>query len=85
MPSSASAHFFFLAEAYREAGRKADAEREKTEFEKAKVQQDHLGVPALHPSSASTEEVTEIGPGCRRAIPQGSGSIGAASVGVNLG
>jgi len=48
MPSNASAHFF-LAEAYRQAGRKADAEREKTEFEKAKVQQDPLGVPALHP------------------------------------
>ncbi len=52
MPSSASAHFF-LAEAYREAGRKADAEREKTEFEKAKVQQDRLGVPALHPFGIS--------------------------------
>jgi len=48
MPSSANAHFF-LAEAYRQAGRKADAEREKTEFEKTKVQQDRLGVPALHP------------------------------------
>ena len=48
MPSSASAHFF-LAEAYREAGRKTDAEKEKTEFEKAKVQQDSLAVPALHP------------------------------------
>ena len=48
MPSSASAHFY-LAEAYREAGRKADAEREKTEFEKTKVQQDRLGVPGLHP------------------------------------
>lgn len=52
MPSSASAHFF-LAEAYREAGRKADAEREKTEFEKMKVQQDRLGVPALHPFGIS--------------------------------
>lgn len=48
MPSSASAHFF-LAEAYRQAGRTADAEREKTEFEKWKVQQDRQGVPALHP------------------------------------
>jgi len=48
MPSSASAHFF-LAQAYREAGRKTDAEKEKTEFEKAKVQQDSLAVPALHP------------------------------------
>jgi predicted Zn-dependent protease len=48
MPSNASGHFF-LAEAYRQAGRKADAEKEQTEFEKAKVQQDRLGVPALHP------------------------------------
>jgi len=48
MPSSANAHFF-LAEAYRHAGRKADAEREKAEFEKTKLQQDPLGVPALHP------------------------------------
>ena len=48
MPASASAHLF-LAEAYRRAGREADAGREKAEFEKAKVQQDSLGVPALHP------------------------------------
>ena len=48
MPSSASAHFF-LAEAYREAGRKTDAEKEKAEFEKAKVQQDRFAVPPLHP------------------------------------
>ena len=47
-PSSATAHFV-LAEAYRQAGRKADAEREKAEFEKTKVEQDPLGVPALHP------------------------------------
>ena len=47
-PSSSTAHFF-LAEAYRQAGRKADAEREKAEFEKTKVEQDPLGVPALHP------------------------------------
>jgi predicted Zn-dependent protease len=52
MPLSASAHFY-LAEAYREAGRQADAEREKTEFEKTKVQQDRLGVPALHPFGIS--------------------------------
>jgi len=48
MPSSAHVHFF-LSEAYRQAGRKADAERERKEFEKMKVQQDPLGVPALHP------------------------------------
>jgi len=48
MPSNANVHFF-LAEAYRRAGRNADAERERTEFEKMKVRQDPLGVPALHP------------------------------------
>ena len=48
MPASASAHLF-LAEAYHRAGREADAEREKAEFEKTKVQQDSPGVPALHP------------------------------------
>jgi tetratricopeptide (TPR) repeat protein len=48
MPSSANVHFF-LAQAYRQAGRKADADRERTEFEKVKAQQDPLGVPALHP------------------------------------
>ena len=52
MPSSANAHFF-LAEAYRQAGRKADAEREKGEFEKTKAEQDPLGVPALHPFGIS--------------------------------
>ena len=48
MPSNPNVHFF-LAEAYRQAGRKADAEKERAEFEKAKIQQDPLGVPALHP------------------------------------
>jgi tetratricopeptide (TPR) repeat protein len=48
MPANPNVHFF-LAEAYRQAGRKADAEKERAEFEKAKVQQDPLGVPALHP------------------------------------
>ena len=48
MPSNASAHFF-LAEAYRRAGREADADRERAEFEKTKVQQDPPGVAALHP------------------------------------
>jgi tetratricopeptide (TPR) repeat protein len=47
MPASASAHFF-LAEAYRKAGRQADAEKEKTEFEKVKARQDPRSVPALH-------------------------------------
>jgi len=48
MPSKPTVHFY-LAEAYRQAGRKADAERERAEFEKMKIQQDPLGVPALHP------------------------------------
>ena len=48
MPSKATVHFF-LAEAYRQAGRKSDAERERAEFEKMKVERDPLGVPALHP------------------------------------
>ncbi len=52
MPSSAYAHFL-LAEAYRQASRTADAEREQAEFEKMKAQQDPLGVPALHPFGIS--------------------------------
>lgn len=48
MPSSANAHFF-LAQAYRRAGRKADADKEQTEFANIKAQQDPLAVPALHP------------------------------------
>lgn len=48
MPSAANVHFF-LAEAYRRAGKKAEAEKERAEFEKAKVQEDPLGVPAFRP------------------------------------
>ena len=48
MPANANVHFF-LAEAYRRAGRKADASRERAEFEKEKARQDPLGVPAFHP------------------------------------
>lgn len=48
MPSSANVHYF-LAEAYRRAGRKADAEKERAEFERTKGEQDPLGVPAFHP------------------------------------
>jgi predicted Zn-dependent protease len=48
MPSSAEAHFF-LAEAYRKAGREADAAREKAAYEKAKAAADSPGLPALHP------------------------------------
>lgn len=55
MPSNASGHFF-LAEAYRQAGRTADAGKEKTEFEKMKVQQDRLGVPALHPFGSTEKD-----------------------------
>ena len=55
MPTSANAHFF-LADAYRRAGRKADAEKEKAEFEKMKVEQDRLGVPALHPFGISGKD-----------------------------
>jgi len=52
MPSNPSVHFF-LAQAYRQAGRKADAEKERAEFEKMKAQQDPLAVPALHPFGSS--------------------------------
>ncbi|MGO4882862.1 MAG: tetratricopeptide repeat protein [Bryobacteraceae bacterium] len=48
MPTSVNAHYF-LAQAYRQAGRTADADRERAEFEKLKAQQDPLGVPALRP------------------------------------
>jgi predicted Zn-dependent protease len=48
MSANPSVHFF-LAEAYREGGLTADADQEKTEFEKAKTQQDALGMPVLHP------------------------------------
>jgi len=44
-PSIANIHFF-LSEAYRRAGRKTDADRERAEFEKLKTEQDPLGVPA---------------------------------------
>jgi tetratricopeptide (TPR) repeat protein len=54
MPSSPTAHFF-LAQAYRAAGRKADAGREQAEFEKMKAQQDPLGVPSLHPFGFSAK------------------------------
>ena len=47
-PANANLHFF-LAQAYRRAGRKADAEKEQGEFEKMKAQQDPMGVPALRP------------------------------------
>jgi len=48
MPGSAQPHFL-LAQAYRQAGRAADADRERAIFEKIKAQLDPLGVPALKP------------------------------------
>ncbi|HTQ58236.1 MAG TPA: tetratricopeptide repeat protein [Bryobacteraceae bacterium] len=47
-PSNPNVHFF-LSQAYRRAGRKADAEKETAEFEKVKAQQDPLALPAIHP------------------------------------
>ena len=55
MPSNPQIHFF-LAQAYRRAGRKEDAQRETAEFEKLKVQQDPLGVPALRPFSFGSDK-----------------------------
>ena len=46
MPGNAQVHFF-LAQVYRRAGRKEDAQRETVQFEKLKAQQDPLGVPGL--------------------------------------
>ena len=46
MGGNAQIHFF-LAQAYRRAGRKADAQRETAQFEKLKAQEDPLGVPGL--------------------------------------
>jgi len=55
MASNPQIHFF-LSQTYRRAGRKADAQRETAEFEKLKVQQDPLGVPALHPFSFGSDK-----------------------------
>ncbi|PYT20287.1 MAG: hypothetical protein DMG58_34370 [Acidobacteria bacterium] len=52
MPSNANVHYF-LSEAFRRAGRKTDAQRERAEFEKLKVQQDPLAVPSLRPFASS--------------------------------
>jgi tetratricopeptide (TPR) repeat protein len=52
MPSNANVHYF-LSEALRRAGKKADAQRERAEFEKLKVQQDPLAVPSLRPFAYS--------------------------------
>jgi tetratricopeptide (TPR) repeat protein len=52
MPGNAQVHFF-LAQAYRRAGKKEDAQRETAEFEKLKAQQDPLGVPGFRPFAFS--------------------------------
>jgi Flp pilus assembly protein TadD len=52
MPSNANVHYF-LSEAFRRAGRKTDAQKERAEFEKLKVQQDPLAVPSLRPFAPS--------------------------------
>jgi len=52
MPGNPNVHYF-LADAYRRAGRPADADKERAEFEKMKAQQDPLGVPALDPFGLS--------------------------------
>ena len=44
-PDNASVHFY-LEKAYRQAGRKADAQREKAEFVRLKTQQDPLALPS---------------------------------------
>jgi len=51
-PGDPNIHFY-LAAAYRQAGRKADADRERAEFEKLKAQQDPPGVPAFQPFGES--------------------------------
>jgi len=45
-PDNAQTHYY-LEQAYRRAGRKADAQREKAEFVRLKSQQDPLAVPGL--------------------------------------
>lgn len=47
VPANARVHFY-LAQAYRQAGRKADADRESGEFERLKNSQDPLGVSVTH-------------------------------------
>jgi predicted Zn-dependent protease len=48
MPGNAQVHYY-LAQAYRRAGRKQDAQRETAQFQSLMAQQDPLGVPALRP------------------------------------
>lgn len=51
-PGNANVHFF-LSECYRRLGKKVEAQQERTEFEKLKLQQDPLGVPSLRPFASS--------------------------------
>jgi tetratricopeptide (TPR) repeat protein len=55
MAGNAQIHFF-LSQAYRRAGRKADAQRETAEFEKLKAQEDPLGVPGLKAFTFGTDK-----------------------------
>jgi hypothetical protein len=55
MGANAQIHFF-LAQAYRRAGRKADAQRETAQFEKLKAQEDPLGVPGLRALTFGAEK-----------------------------
>jgi tetratricopeptide (TPR) repeat protein len=53
MPSNAQLRFL-LAQAYRRAGRRDDAARESTEFQRLKTGEDPLGVPGLRPLAPTT-------------------------------
>jgi predicted Zn-dependent protease len=50
MPANAQLRFF-LAQAYRRAGRKLDAQRASAEFDRLKALEDPLALPALRPFS----------------------------------
>lgn len=54
MPANAQVRFL-LAQAYRRAGRAADAQRESAEFQKLKLQEDPLGVGFMRPFSYSAQ------------------------------
>ena len=59
MPSNAQLHFL-LSQAYRQAGKTEEAQKQTVEFQKWKVVQDPLGVPGLRPS-ATPEAGTDPG------------------------
>lgn len=52
MPVNAQLRFL-LSQAYRRAGRAADADKQKAEFEKLKALEDPLGVPGFRPSTTA--------------------------------